>query len=85
MRVTLSKLKFFVRPQVFQAISEFAIECLKKLDLKKEESEAALASQASGLDNPATDDKESKNEQGKTTAISFKLLESILVLERREF
>ena len=85
MRVTLSKLKFFVRPQVFQDISAFAIECLKKLDLKKEESEAALASQASGLDTPASDDKESKNEQGKTTAISFKLLESIVVLERREF
>ena len=58
MRVTLSKLKFFVRPQVFQEISAFAIECLKKLDLKKEESEAALDSQASGLETPATADKD---------------------------
>ena len=85
MRVTLSKLKFFVRPQVFQGISAFAIECLKELDLKKGESEAALASQASGLETPATDVNEGETEQGKTTLISFKLLESILVLERREF
>ena len=81
----MSKLKFFVRPQVFQGISAFAIDCLKKLDLKKEESEAALASQDSGLEIPANEDKAGNTGQGKTTAISFKLLESILVLERREF
>ena len=32
----MRKLKFFMRPQVFNEISLFTIACLKKLDLKKE-------------------------------------------------
>ena len=36
MKIELRKLKFFLRPQVFDEISEFLILSLKKLDLKKE-------------------------------------------------
>lgn len=37
-KITLSmrRLKFFMRPQVFKDISDFTIECLQKLDLKRE-------------------------------------------------
>ena len=36
MTIRMLKLKFFLWPQVFVKISEFLIESLKKLDLKKE-------------------------------------------------
>ena len=36
MKILVRKLKFFLWPQVFVKISEFLIESLKKLDLKKE-------------------------------------------------
>ena len=35
MQIDMRKLKFFMRPAVFNEISEFTILCLKKLDLKK--------------------------------------------------
>ena len=34
-KVKLSQLKFFVMPHVFKDVSEFALQALKKLDLKK--------------------------------------------------
>ena len=34
--IKMRRLKFFMRPQVFNEISLFSIACLKKLDLKKE-------------------------------------------------
>ena len=34
--ISMRRLKFFMRPTVFKEISEFTIECLKKLDLKRE-------------------------------------------------
>ena len=42
MKISLCKLKFFLRPQVFDEISEFLIESLKKLDLKKEKEQEAV-------------------------------------------
>ena len=51
MTVNMRKLKFFMRPAVFNEISDFTIECLKKLDLKKSREE-----QAASMNNQEEDD-----------------------------
>ena len=85
--IKMRKLKFFMRPTVFNEISQFTIECLKKLDLKKEK-EAALPEieehdpMSDSFINP---EHGTVNDTGSTSIINFELLESIFVLERREF
>ena len=89
MKVHLQKLKFFLRPKVFNEISEFTIACLKKLDLKKgQEKETAIAENDDS--DPMNDSflnpqKGTADDRGTTSRIDFKMQESILILERREF
>ena len=93
MTVFLRKLKFFMRPQVFREISEFTIECLKKLDIKRQREldEAAFNKpHTEDADDPLNDSmlnplKGTAEDKGTTLTMNFKLLESIFVLERREF
>lgn len=87
--VNMRKLKFFMRPAVFNEISEFTILCLKKLDLKKlREKEAAMIDEEDedpmndSFVNPVVGTAE---DTGTTLLINCKLEESILVLERKEF
>ena len=51
MDISMRKLKFFVRPQVFAEISEFFIHCLEKLDLKKDKEAKAALSKSSSANN----------------------------------
>ena len=56
MTVNMRKLKFFMRPAVFNEISNFTIECLKKLDLKKSrEEQAASMNDQEEDDDPMND------------------------------
>ena len=88
MKINMRKLKFFMRPTVFNEISEFTILCLKKLDLKKQREQADGTYQDE--EDPMNDsfnnpDLGTAEDKGTTMIINFKLLESIFVLERREF
>lgn len=84
MNISMHKLKFFLRPQVFNEISEFTILCLKKLDLKKNNEKAARRSGSqSGEDeedeDPMNDSfinpvKGTADDKGTTSVINFKLL-----------
>ena len=92
--ITMRKLKFFLRPQVFDEITDFTIECLKKLDLKKEQEKSEKRKNGDGDEgeegDPMNDSflnpvKGTAEDKGNTMTVRFKLLDSILVLERREF
>ena len=90
MRVKMRKLKFFMRPQVFHEISEFAISCLKKLDLKTEKEGQQAKEDDEEDDDPMNDSftnpvKGTADDKGMTVIMDIQLLESIFVLERREF
>lgn len=86
-KINMRKLKFFMRPTVFNEISEFTILCLKKLDLKKQREQEDGSYQEEkdpmndSFNNP---DLGTAEDKGTTMIINFKLLESIFVLERRE-
>eukprot|EP00353_Schmidingerella_taraikaensis_P000674 CAMPEP_0185591950 /NCGR_PEP_ID=MMETSP0434-20130131/66340_1 /TAXON_ID=626734 ORGANISM="Favella taraikaensis, Strain Fe Narragansett Bay" /NCGR_SAMPLE_ID=MMETSP0434 /ASSEMBLY_ACC=CAM_ASM_000379 /LENGTH=86 /DNA_ID=CAMNT_0028217389 /DNA_START=45 /DNA_END=301 /DNA_ORIENTATION=+ len=86
-----------MRPQVFKDISDFTIECLQKLDLKRE-IERSEAEKLKGPPKPSDEDdseldpmndsmlnpvKGTHEDKGTTTIFNFKLTESIFVLERR--
>ena len=86
--ISMRKLKFFMRPAVFNEISEFSISCLKKLDLKKQREE--VDSQIEEEHDPMNDSLTNPylgtaEDRGTTMILNFRLLESIFVLERREF
>lgn len=86
--ISMRKLKFFVRPQVFAEISEFFIHCLEKLDLKKDkEAKAALSKSASANNQVVVKPVKPKKKSQivPVTEINFALLDTIIVLERREF
>ena len=80
-KIKLSQLKFFVMPHVFKDVSEFALQALQKLDLKK-------LTQEQFQKTVAEEEEEAKRKQqealGSRTFIKVNVTESILVLERRE-
>ena len=75
-----------MRPRVLHELSEFAIASLEKLNLKKEKEIAAGVDEDDPLnDSFVNPDKGTADDKGWTMFMKFKMLESILILERREF
>ena len=85
MDLKLHKLKFFMRPRVLHELSEFAIASLKKLNLKKEKEIAALDEEDPMNDSFHNPGHGTADDKGWTMFMKFKMLKSILILERREF
>ena len=81
-KVKLSQLKFFVMPHVFKDVSEFALQALKKLDIKKLTQEQFQQQTAAEEQEEAR--KKAEKALGSKTFIKLNVSESILVLERRE-
>ena len=81
----MHKLKFFMRPRVLHELSDFAIKSLKKLNLKKEKEIAALDEDDPMNDSFHNPGHGTADDKGWTMNLKFKMLESILILERREF
>ena len=88
--ISMRKLKLFSRPSVIAEISEFFIQCLEKLDLKKyiEEDEKEKSQPKAIEQNVAEASQPVDNKSSKivaVTQVNVALLDSILILERREF
>ena len=93
-KIEMRYIKFFVRPLVFQELSQFTITALKKLDLKKrkvakENQDSIRVDQSSKMSEDISMNDSFLNQnphldQGSRQVIKVKMSDSMLVLERKE-